>query len=122
MEWKVEYGLILFLAFAGVTYRLTQGKMDSMGTIMQRVYAQFYAFLFTVVLYIGLLLMIWGWHIVIVCIATLLLAPVSERFIWLWMQSQNSSKSVWQYIKRFRKTWDAMEQENSTNNENPTDQ
>lgn len=120
MEWKAEYGLIIFLAFAGVTYRLTQGS-DNNGTIRQRLYAQFYAFLVTNVICIGLMLMIGSWHIAIVCLWTCIIAPVMERGIWLWTQSQNSSKNVWQFIKRFRKTWDALENENSTKNENQTD-
>ncbi|AUD00946.1 hypothetical protein [Spirosoma pollinicola] len=121
MEWKAEYGLILFLAFAGVTYRLTQGKNDESSSILARLYAQFYAWLFTAVVSIGLLMMLWSWNLVIVCLATLLLSPVSERFIWLWMKGQNSSNTVLQYIKRFRKTWSAMEKNDSTNENNETE-
>ncbi|GAB3701397.1 hypothetical protein GCM10027592_29440 [Spirosoma flavus] len=117
MEWKAEYGLILFLAFAGVTYRLTQGKNDSSSKISQRIYAQFYAWVVTCVLCVGLGLMLWKWHIVVVALITCLLSPVMERGIWLWMSSQNSSNNIIQYIDRFRRTWKAMDT-NSTNNEN----
>lgn len=117
MEFKAEYGIILFLAFAGVTYRLTQGGGEAGDSIGKRLYAQFYAFLFTSVICIGLLLMYWNWHIVIVSLVTLLLAPISEKFIFLWTKSQNSSDDVGTFIDRLKRTYRQMKADDSQANQ-----